>query len=168
MNKKLVVGTSAAVICILVVAIAFICLDYFKKTETGATIYISPQTVRGAIGQHITINISISNVADLYGWQVKLEWNPQVLNFNSVTEGSFLKNHGQTFFSQKFSETGSLVLDCTLIGDVQGISGSGTLATVEFYVKEEGTSQLRLSETFLVDSSENLIPHTVKNGQFTT
>ncbi|MEM0007888.1 MAG: cohesin domain-containing protein [Candidatus Bathyarchaeia archaeon] len=166
MNKKLVIGISAAVICILVVA--FICLYYFKKTETGATLYVSPQTVKGSVGQFITINISISNVADLYGWQVKLEWNPQVLNFSSVTEGIFLKNHGQTFFSQKFIEVGGLILDCTLIGDVPGVSGSGTLATVEFYVKGEGTSQLRLSETLLVSSSENPIPHIVKSGQFTT
>jgi len=60
-----------------------------------------------------------------------------------------------------------LILDYTLVGDLPGVSGSGTLAIVEFYVKEGGTSQ-RLSETVLVNSSEDLIPHTIKNGQFTT
>jgi len=39
---------------------------------------------------------------------------------------------------------------------------------VEFYVKKEGTSQLQLSETVLVNSSEDLIPHAIKNGQFST
>ncbi|MEM2293097.1 MAG: cohesin domain-containing protein [Candidatus Bathyarchaeia archaeon] len=166
MNRKLVIGISATVICIIVIAVAYFC--FFREVKTEATLYISPTTVEGAVGQFVTINISISNVANLYGWQVKLEWNPQVLNISSVIEGTFLKNQSQTFFSYNFNETGSLILDCTLIGDVPGVNGSGTLATVKFIVKDEGTSELRLSETFLVDSAENLIPHTVKNGQFTT
>lgn len=165
MNKKLIVGVSVAVICILVTT--FICL-YSFRSKTEVTLYISPQIVKGTVGQIVKINISISNVADLYGWQVKLEWNPQVLNFSTAAEGTFLKNHGQTFFSQKFSESGSLILVCTLEGDVRGASGSGTLATVEFYVKGNGTSELKLSETLLVNSSEGLIPHAVKNSQFTT
>jgi hypothetical protein len=165
MNKKLIVGISSAVIFVLI--IVFIFLFYFKM-ENKATLYITPQNVKGAVGQLITVNISISNVGDLYGWQIRLEWNPQILDFSSVSEGDFLKKHGQTFFSQVVNETGYLILDCTLVGDSPGVSGSGTLATVEFYVKEAGTSQLRLSETVLVNSSEDLIPHTTKNGQFTT
>ena len=165
MNKKLIVGISSAVMFILI--IVFICLYYFK-TENKATLYITPQTVKGTVGQFITVNVSILNVNDLYGWQVMLEWNPQILNFSSVSEGDFLKKRGQTFFSHKLNETGYLILYCTLVGDLPGVSGSGTLAIVEFYVKEGGTSQLRLSETVLVNSSEDLIPHTIKNGQFTT
>jgi len=75
---------------------------------------------------------------------------------------------GANIFRHKLNETGYLILDCTLVGDLPGVSGSGTLATVEFYVKEAGASQLRLSETVLVNSSEDLIPHTIKNGQFST
>ena len=165
MNKKLIVSISSAVIFVLI--IAFIYLFYFK-TENKAALYITPQNVKGAVGQFITVNISIWNVDDLYGWQIRLEWNPQILNFSSVLEGDFLKKHGQTFFSHKLNETGYLILDCTLVSDLTGVSGSGTLATVEFYVKEAGASQLRLSETVLVNSSEDLIPHTIKNGQFST
>jgi len=165
MNKKLIVGISSAIIFVLIIALVYL---FYFKTENKATLFIMPQNVKGAVGQFITVNISISNVDDLYGWQIRLEWNPQILNFSGVSEGDFLKKQGQTFFSHKFNETGYLILDCTLIGDLPGASGSGTLATVEFYVKKEGTSQLQLSETVLVNSSEDLIPHAIKNGQFST
>ena len=165
MNKKLIIGISSAIILVLIIALVYL---FYFKTENKATLYITPQNVKGTVGQLITVNISISNVDDLYGWQIRLEWNPQILNFSSVSEGDFLKKHGQTFFSHKLNETGYLILDCTLVGDLPGVSGSGTLATVEFYVKEAGASQLRLTETVLVNSSEDLIPHTIKNGQFST
>jgi len=165
MNKKLIIGISSAIILVLIIALVYL---FYFKTENKATLYITPQNVKGTVGQLITVNISISNVDDLYGWQIRLEWNPQILNFSSVSEGDFLKKHGQTFFSHKLNETGYMILDCTLVGDLPGVSGSGTLATVEFYVKEAGASQLRLTETVLVNSSEDLIPHTIKNGQFST
>jgi hypothetical protein len=165
MNKKLIAVISSSAILVLIIAILYL---FYLKTENKATLYITPQTVKEAVGHFITVNISISNVNDLYGWQIRLEWNPQILNFSSVSEGDFLKKHGQTFFSQKINETGSMMLDCTLIGDLPGVNGSGTLVTIKFYVKETGTSQLQLSETILVNSSEDLIPHTIQNGQFTT
>jgi hypothetical protein len=165
MNKKLIIGISSAIILVLIITLVYL---FYFKTENRATLFITPQNVKGAVGQFITVNISISNVDDLYGWQIRLEWNPQILNFSSVSEGDFLKKQGRTFFSHKLNETGYLILDCTLIGDLPGVSGSGTLASVEFYVKKEGTSQLQLSETVLVNSSEDLIPHAIKNGQFST
>jgi hypothetical protein len=165
MNKKLIIGISSAIILVLIITLVYL---FYFKTENKATLFITPQNVKGAVGQFITVNISISNVDDLYGWQIRLEWNPQILNFSSVSEGDFLKKQGQTFFSHKLNETGYLILDCTLIGDLPGVSGSGTLASVKFYVKKEGTSQLQLSETVLVNSSEDLIPHAIKNGQFST
>lgn len=164
MRKKIIVGVSCVVILILVVISVY--LFYVKKPTT--TVYVNPETIKGTIGHTFTVNISVSDVEDLYGWQVKLEWNAQILEFVNVTEGSFLKNRGSTFFNEKFNETGYLILDCTLIGDLSGANGSGVLAMIRFNVKESGSCSLKLSETILVNSSEELIQHAAKNGQFST
>jgi hypothetical protein len=161
MKKKIIIGISCAIILILVITSAYI-IFYLKKPTT--TLYIDPQTIKGTMGQVFMVNISISEVADLYGWQIKLEWNPQILELINITEGNFLKSHGQTYFSQKINETGYLILDCTLIGNLSGASGSGTLAMVQLYVKESGTCILQLSNTTLVNSSEQTIQHMAKNG----
>jgi len=158
MKKKIIIGISCAIFLILVITSAYI-IFYLKKPTT--TLYIDPQTIKGTMGQVFMVNISVSEVADLYGWQIKLEWNPQILELINVTEGNFLKSHGQTYFGQKINETGYLVLDCTLIGNLPGASGSGTLAMVQFYVKESGTCILQLSNTTLVNSSEQTIQHVI-------
>jgi len=165
MKNKIIIGISCAIILILVITSAYI-IFYLKKPTT--TLYIDPQTIKGTMGQVFMVNISVSEVADLYGWQIKLEWNPQILELINVTEGNFLKRHGQTYFGQKINETGYLILDCTLIDNIPGASGSGTLAMVQFYVKESGTCNLQLSNTTLVNSSEQTIQHIAKNGQFST
>ena len=126
----------------------------------------SPQTVEGAIGESFTINISISNVVDLYGWRLKLRWNNTILNVMSATEGAFLRSRGSTFFNQMNSTMSNLVLDCTLLGNVSGVSGNGILVTIRFHAKASGSCDLSLYDTMLVDSAEQTIIHAVVNGHF--
>ena len=38
-----------------------------------------------------TVDINVSDVVDLYGWQANITWDPSVINATSVTEGAFLK-----------------------------------------------------------------------------
>jgi hypothetical protein len=132
------------------------------------TLYIDPQTNKKAVGQDFIINISISNVADLYGWQLQLSWNKTILDVVNVTEGTFLGSREQTFFSQTINETGSLLSFCTRLGNISGVNGSGVLATIQFHVRGNGECNLLLYGTILVSSSEKSIAHTVKSGKFST
>jgi len=137
--------------------------------SSSTTVYVDPQTSVGTIGQNFTINIDISNVIDLYGWEFKLGWNSTILDAVSVAEGSFLKSGGETFFTYKVNNTEGFVLaDCTLLGDVSGVHGNGTLASVEFHVKTYGNCTLDLYDTTLVGSSEQPIEHTAIDGYYYT
>jgi len=140
-----------------------------NTSSSTATIYVDPQTSTGTVGQNFTININISNVTDLYGWEFKLRWNSTLLDAKDVLEGSFLKQGGNTFFTFKINNTeGYMIVDCTLLGDVSGVSGNGTLATVKFYVEARGECALDLYDTKLVNSSEQSITHTTIDGNFRT
>jgi hypothetical protein len=130
-------------------------------------VYVDPQTSYGTVGQNFVIKISISDVSDLYGWEIKLQWNPILLDAATITEGQFLKSHGNTYFTYKINNTaGYVIIDCTLLGLRPGVSGSGILATVEFHVKSGGESSLDLYDTKLIDPGEHLIPHTATDGYF--
>lgn len=119
------------------------------------------------MGQNFAINISILNVNDLFGWQLKIGWNTTILDAINATEGPFLKNGGSTFFSPSINNsTGYAILDCTLLGNVSGVSGSGTLAIIQFHVKAGGNCDLNLYDTTLLDSSEQSITHIVEDGHF--
>jgi len=50
-----------------------------------------------------------------------------------------------------------MVADCTLLGNVSGVSGSGTLATITFNVKGVGESPLTLWDVALLNSLEQSI-----------
>jgi len=131
----------------------------------AATICVDPPTSKAGVGQTFTININVSDVIDLYGWEFKLGWNLTLLDAVSVTEGSFLKSGGNTFFVYKiFNTEGYILVDCTLLGNTSGVSGDGILATVEFDVECRGETILDLYDTKLVNSFEQLIFHEVIDG----
>lgn len=134
-----------------------------------ATIYVDPRASNGTIGQNFTININVANVTDLYGWEFKLGWNVTVLDAVNVTEGSFLRSGGSTYFYPQINNTAGYVLvDCTLLGTIPGVSGNGILATVRFYVKTAGECILDLYNTILVNSTEMPIMHTAIGGYYYT
>jgi len=55
-----------------------------RGQEDGTVVRVEPEKVtmgpEPAVGQQFTINITLENVADLYGWEVKLFWDNSLLN----------------------------------------------------------------------------------------
>jgi len=138
---------------------------------------VNPSSITGLeIGDTFQINITVSDVTDLYGWQFSLYYPSIILNATSIVEGPFLKTHPDTdntlyyipIFTDTYNSTHGLIVAASTLSQVHGgVSGTGTLATITFKVKAEGDSPLNLRETKLVDSVEpfgNLILHTTTDG----
>jgi len=166
MKKKIIIVIS--LFAILAITLVYIII---KMSTPTTVLYVDPQAVQGTIGQDFTINISISNVIDLYGWEFKLRWNTAILEVINVTEGPFLRNGGSTFFVPKINNiAGYVTVDCTLLGNITGVSGNGALAAIQFHVKESGACDLIIYETTLINSAEpeQSIIHKVINGHFSS
>lgn len=122
----------------------------------STTVSVLPSSVTSSVDENFTVDVDVSGVSDpngLYGWEFILTWNSTLLDEVNVTEGPFLKAVGSTFFtSQVDAADGSMKVDCTLMGDVNGVDGDGTLATITFHVDNAGGCPLHLSEATLVDS----------------
>ena len=164
MNRRIVVVASLLAILVLVLVVVYVILS----SPASTLLSVEPQTIHGTMGEDVTVNVSISNVADLYGFEFKLGWNASLLDSVSVGEGPFLKSGGSnTFFTYYLNTTDEhLVVDCTLRGQVPGVSGNGTLASFQFLVIQSGTCDLNLYETQLLDSNGTAISHTVHVGHF--
>lgn len=128
-----------------------------QAITSNMTVFPSSLTV--GLGQNFDVDIVISDASDLYGWQFALTWNPLLLDAVSPTEGPFLKVDGRsTFFTYNISlEEGRIIVDCTLLGWISGVSGGGILVTLTFSSKNYGECALDLYETLLVDSKEQPI-----------
>ena len=163
---------------ILISIVAFVLLSligtvYIKGASEGTTnqnvaaIFIYPKTSEGNVGENFIIEVKVSDVIDLYGYEFHLRWNPTLLDCVEVSEGPFLKSGGSTFFTYKINSTeGCMVVDCTLLGDIQGVDGSGTLTTIKFYIKRTGECLLDLYDTILLNSAEQPIEHSTTDGYF--
>jgi len=138
-----------------------------ESTSLEASVYVDPSTTIVEVYQEFSVNISISNVADLYGWEFKLKWNSTLLEALDVTEGGFLKGYNDTLFVINMNNTeGYIRAACTLIGSIPGVNGSGILATVKFYVETSEEGILDLYDTKLVSSTEQPIEHTAIDGYY--
>lgn len=138
-------------------------LSAFQAASTVCSVF--PSTVNAGLGQNITIDIVISDVFDLFGWELKFGWNASLLDLVQVSEGSFLEFGGDTFFAYKEDVSGSYVIvDCTLEGLMPGVSGSGILVSLFFYVENAGECVLDLYDVLLLNSFEYTIPSLVADG----
>jgi hypothetical protein len=184
----------AVVIVVTLVFLSILFPFHQAISDTTTTISVEPQGSFGLLpGDTFSINITVSNVIDLYAWQFQLYYDSSVLNAttrlnNDITppswepdidEGPFLKTGGvSTFwginsFTDNYNSThGYIELFCSrlppLNGTVPGVSGTGTLATIRFKTLSYGLSILHLDNTKLLDSADpfgNYIPHTRIDGQ---
>jgi hypothetical protein len=143
-------------------AVKFATLVLFgPMANAQAVLSIEPLSQNVSVGSTFAVDINISNVNDLYGYQFDLSFNPKLISAVSSSEGSFLTTGGtSTFFiagtNDNKNGTVSATAD-TFIGAVPGANGSGNLAVLTFDAIGAGISSLALSGVALIDSSFNSI-----------
>jgi PKD repeat protein len=98
------------------------------------------------VGSTFKVNITISDVLELFSYQVNMTYNPSVVNTTatSIVKGPFLDQAGPTVLLKKVvnNTAGYLAVSYTLWPlPEHGANGSGTLFSVTFKVKslERGT-----------------------------
>jgi hypothetical protein len=147
------------------------------KGQEETKLYVSPVIVSVGLGETFTVDVKVANVLNLYTYQFRLSWEPSLLDVTSVTEGPFLNAEGtyKTSFTPRiyntpdpFGVSGYAFVACTLLGEpaTAAASGRGTLATVEFLVKEEGNTSLHLYDTKLISSLMVEMSHGTEDGYF--
>lgn len=111
---------------------------------TNTSVTVTPSLNTGLPGAYFTVAITIADVADVYAWEIDLHYPPylSVITVTKVTDGGFLA--GGFFVSSDNPFAGVVTAGSTLIGNVPGVSGSGTLCTIEFYILEAGEGPLEL------------------------
>ena len=137
-------------------------------SQASTTVFVDPPTIKGTvIGENVTVNIGVSNITDLYGWQAGLTFNPDVLNCTGYYEGEFLKRKGlnTTWCNQTppWDNTKGVVYyhGCCLLGAPSGVNGSGQLGYLTFEVIGTGVSDIHLTDVILIDSKVEEIQHEV-------
>src|SRR6185437_5798294 len=128
---------------------------------TAQTVFsVVPSTSTAALGSTFVLDVNVSGATDLYGYQFDLAFNPAVLSAMSPTEGSFLSNAGATFFIPGTADNvGGTVPGTadTLLSNVSGVNGHGTLASFDFTAAGTGTSPVTIDNVIALNSGLNNI-----------
>ena len=167
-------GGKPAICIALMTLLAFsaIILDYQPSTtraQTTTTVYIDPELTVTNVDATFSVNISVYEVTDLCSWQAYIYFKKEILEAVEFAEGPFLQSHGETMFDGDFDNNyndtlGELWMYCLRGWTGYGVDGSGTLATVTFKAKLNGTSPLTLANTILGNSTAQRISHTATGG----
>lgn len=144
-----------------------------KANAGSATVFIDPtsQQVR-TIGDSFTVNVSIADVSNLYGYQFELYYDSVVMNESQVTEGSFISGSNALFGASSYPYNSTydfLFIYCTLEAPVSsGVSGGGVLATIKFKSLASGNSvPLHLTDVELSDPNSSPISYESSDGAVT-
>ncbi|NIO44861.1 MAG: hypothetical protein GTN36_04910 [Candidatus Aenigmarchaeota archaeon] len=136
------------------------------KMDKRTKVYIFPKRTsypKLEIGDLFETNVKIDDVNNLYGYEFKLGYDPEVLEFVGIGS-SFLDNG---FKIKKTDETSGIVKYAVgSLYPAEPKNGDGTLATITFKVISIGGSVLDIYDTKLLDSSINRIDHAIKDGYF--
>jgi hypothetical protein len=138
---------------------------------------LKPSEITVDPDQEFTIDINITNVVNMYAYELKIYYKNSILNATSAVRppGHFMEptDPANQFIPKweiknNYNAThGRIWLGFTLLAPEAPKSGSGILARITFQAIGSGTTPLNLKDTKLADSSGNPIPHTAQDGLVT-
>jgi hypothetical protein len=129
------------------------------STNQNVTVSIKNPSRTVNSGESVSFDVEINSVSNLYGFQFDLEYDPNILEFSTASEGTFLNKNRQdgTFCIQPKASSHASVnyvtIACTRTGQTGGVDGSGVLESLTFTAKSTMAVELKLSNIKLVDSS---------------
>ena len=166
----------------IMLTLLIFCMGILLAQAYGQHMIAPPQklTITGTF----EANLVISDATGLCAWQARVVFDPGVLVVIDVTEGSFLQGKENSFatifvvntqivddifvqndiddpltiINDEENGADNVFIACSLIGNSDGISGDGILATVTFGVIGQGSQGLHLEDVLLLDSALSEIP----------
>jgi hypothetical protein len=136
------------------------------------TVKVQPSNSAPSVGTTFTVDITISNAKNLYGVDVQLSWNKDILRITDESSQLGVESHPGGVLHQNIyvaldsmsQQTGTYQLVATSEGSAAAFTGNGKIVTLTFSVLNAGHSELTL-ETELADKPvppdpANLITHT--------
>jgi general secretion pathway protein D len=110
----------------------------------------APKTVK--VNNVVRIEVLVADVKNMYNGMLAVQFDPALMDFFTAEEGGFLKQDGKPTSFQHVvnNDEGRVNLNLYRIGNIGGISGSGTLAVLTFKAKSKGVVNLRLSDAYIL------------------
>lgn len=107
----------------------------------------APASVQTQVGKTFQIKIAAHNATEAYAYTFQLNFNPKVLQLQSMSTGLFLQagNKPLSMVYRQDAEHGTAQVSLSRPTGATGVSGAGDIITLTFLAKAAGTAQLSIS-----------------------
>lgn len=130
---------------LVLVAITILLVASPAFAQSGPVVRVNPAAVAEQVNATFTVSIIAENVASLTAFEAHLQFNPAVLEVLQVTNGGFV---AADFVAQNvFDNTAGTIDYAVAQMNRPPAQGNGTLMTVTFRAKANGSSTLALRAT---------------------
>lgn len=134
----------------------------------GCEVNVDPGTTTAAVGETFVINVTVTDVANLFGFEYKLFWDPTLIDL--TTYATYVPPGWEPPLGFPVKDDSSvpgrhLYAYACLTG--APFTGDLVLATYTFAVLSQGSCALDIQESKLVDTTATLVPHSAEDGYVT-
>lgn len=148
------------------------------KASPETIVRVTPDKSIAEVGETFTVSITIADVQNLYGLEIKLNWSSSILELVDVDvrlgseshDDGVLHNPVELVFNETTQEQGKYMLVATSTTPAPSFNGSGNIVKMTFSVASDGNSALnlqsKLSDKPPPDGVSSPIPHSIQNGYF--
>jgi general secretion pathway protein D len=122
--------------------------------QQAARIQMLPPAVQVSVSTPFTVTVQLegaSNAGSMNPLHVK--YDPALLHLNDINAGELFSRDGQRTTSVKDirNDTGEATISISRLADAPGVSGAGTVATLNFVAVGKGTGTVSVTEAGLKD-----------------
>jgi len=152
------------------------------KASAETTVMIKPRVSFAHKDAVFTVNVTVSNVQNLYGLEVVVFWNASILELVNATHMLGVEAHPNgvlhdsggkeisPYKNEILQEQGKYILAGSSVAPAPSFNGSGTIVRLTFRVIGEGTCELeiesKLASNIMTHAGVKPIEHITINGFF--
>lgn len=139
--------------CFLLLQMLIITLTVPVNASSATVVKVEPHSSTASVGESFTVNITVTDVQNLFGLEVTLYWNKSVLDISGVDVRLGIETHPDGVLHEPLfiakNETiqgeGKYQLIATSTGQTtSSFNGGGNIARIIFKVINVGSSELNL------------------------
>ena len=139
---------------------ALVAISVGAARDDGALVRIEPAAGAYAVGETFAVEVRIEDVAELYGADVRVAFDPsrlEVVEPEVTLETDLLSPPWLVLFNEVDNEAGTIVYVTTLLNPNPPISGSGALFSFHFRTLAAGSTRATITAQTLTDIDGELI-----------
>lgn len=161
------------VVVLVSMATACLVLTGFDLAQPQTLIKVAPQTIKVRVGKQTTVDLAIERVSDLYGVQLRIRFDPavlQVVDADPSQEGiqiepGTLPTPDYIVLNDADNQAGTIVYALTQMPPSKPGNGDGVIARITFQGKTASVSQILFDQFLLANTQGDSIEAIPQHGQ---